>query len=864
MPKHPPSGSPCLNPIAHTFFEHPSVSKKRNLVVEAVGGVEQPVIRHQISHPMSPYVVRLEMEHSEATAAPVASNFLSAQAPAAIEENDGADIALTVLAAESLAQQDVEIRFPQSGHLVAPPPPVPIVDTLAVDDLVSRLEFFMPDDLASSPARGEVNVAAATDGGVGAFMDSDDTPLVTLDELLDDVSLSEELADIPRTPRPRRARVAFKLPEGWSKTIALFVGLSFVLVLPIRAVTVVSNIGAHEDVIFGQGKNALASIQNGANATLGQEFALASSEFNQAASSFEVAQEELRQAKTELFGLADVLPSARRATAQGRRLLLAGEAAARAAGTLTNGMQRVANRTSESPAAAVSLFDVFVEQALPDVWSAAETLRDVQVSALPAEHRATLRSLRQGVEGLAASLQAFHDSADAVQALLGHRKRQRYLVLFQNNTELRPTGGFWGSFAEIDVLDGKMESIRIPGGGTYDMQGQLTQNIAAPAPLQLVRGRWELQDSNWYPDFPSSAQNAMWFYEQSGGPSVDGVMAINADLVAKLIDVVGPISMPEYGLTVDGETFLFETQRQVEVAYDRTANTPKAFIGDLAPVLLERLTNAQQDTFLQVVGLIGDGLSAQDIQIYHSDPSIQSAIERLGWDGGVRGNTGDYLMVTHANIGGGKTDGVMSDTVAIESSVRPDGRIENTVTISRTHNGIRTATFSGKNNVSFSRLYVPRGSTLISLEGAQPPAADLFESVDGLGADLDPKETGAVDPTTGAFVGEGFGKTIFGAWMQTGPGTSSTITVRYLLPEDILDEPKHGMLSSALGAIGVAQTVRHSIFIQKQPGVAHRETTYRFSPGNALRPVWSTNSTVTQFSMEQNTNGFFGMVLERP
>ena len=204
------------------------------------------------------------------------------------------------------------------------------------------------------------------------------------------------------------------------------------------------------------------------------------------------------------------------------------------------------------------------------------------------------------------------------------------------------------------------------------------------------------------------------------------------------------------------------------------------------------------------------------------------------------------------------------ETFTIESFVRPDGRIENTVTVARTHNGIRTATFSGKNNVSFTRLYVPRGSTLISVEGAQPPATDLFKSVDGLGANLDRKETGVMDPTTATFVGEGFGKTIFGAWMQTGPGTTSTLTMRYLLPEDILDEPKHGMLSSALGAIGVAQTVRHSIFVQKQPGVAHRETTYRFSPGNALRPVWSTSDTVTQFSLEKNANGFFGMVLERP
>ncbi len=361
---------------------------------------------------MSPYVVRLEMESVEAAAAPMASNFLSAQAPAPIEEHDdGAKAALTVFAADAMAQHHAEVRFPQPVRLVAPPTPVPVIDRLAVDDLVSQLEFFVPDEDgggevsesdedggvgASPPARGGVVGVPTPTEGVGAFL--------SLDALLDDVSLSEELSDIPPIPRPRRARVALRLPEGWAKTIALFVGLSFVLVLPIRAVTVVSNIGAHEDAIVGQGKSALESIQSGASATLEQEFALASSEFRQAASSFEVAQEELRQAKTELFGLADMLPSARRATAQGRRLLAAGEATARAAGTLTDGMQHVANRVSESPAAAVSLFDVFVEQALPDVWSAAETLQDVQVSALPAEHRATLRSLRQGVEGLAAQM----------------------------------------------------------------------------------------------------------------------------------------------------------------------------------------------------------------------------------------------------------------------------------------------------------------------------------------------------------------------------------------------------------------------------------------------------------------------------
>ena len=863
MPKQTSSGSPCLNPIAHTYLEHPSVSKKRSLEVVDTGRVQHPAIRHEIAHPTSPYVVRLEIESASIVTAPVASNFLEVTEPHIVETVVDTANDLSVHPSEALAQHNIEIRFPE----VTLPPTrsvrsSPVIDHLAVDDLIDQLE--PEDEIVGTPHAGSTPVEDP----------DDEAPLVTLDELLDDVALTEELIDVPTLrqgyKRPvgsarRQWHMPVRLPAGWTKTIALFVGLSFVLVLPIHAVTIAQNLERSQGDIFARGQDALSNIQAGATATGNQEFQVAAGQFHKAASSFEDALRELRTIKVQLFGLADLLPAAREATQQARHLLSAGEASARAAGTLTDGMHHVANRVSESPAAAVALFDVFVEQALPDVMEAREQLDDIKLAALDAEHRAVVRTVRQGVEDLAVSLQAFHNSSEAIRSLLGEGKRQRYLVLFQNNTELRPTGGFWGSFAEMDVLDGRMEKVTIPGGGTYAVQGQLTRHIASPEPLRLIRGRWELQDANWYPDFPTSAQTAMWFYEQSGGPSVDGVIAINADVVAKLIDTVGPINMPDYRMTVDGETFLFETQRQVELDYDKAANAPKAFIGDLAPALLERLTSGESTRTLQVASILSGALANRDIQLYHSDPGIQSAVTALGWDGAVRGNTGDYLMATHTNIGGGKTDGVMSDKISIESTVRPDGRIENTVTVSRTHHGIQTATFSGRNNVSFTRLYVPRGSTLMNVEGARPPEEELFKSVDGLDATsaLRRKENGSFD-ASGTFVGEGFGKTIFGQWIQTSPGETSTLTFRYLLPEDILDEPKTSMVAKALNAVGVAQTVRHSVFVQKQPGVTHRDVSYRFDPGNRLRPVWSTGSNVTQFSVSANADGFFGMVLERP
>ena len=839
------SGTP-LNPIAHTFIDDPTVQEEQGVVIEEAGVVHVPAIRIHVSHPVSSYVIRLERETPTAEPATVAStNLLSAQ-PIAPPEQEASAFDLAVHATEALHQADIaellNAPAPSKRSFQAAP-----VSDVAVDDFMQELQAFAKEHQDEVPASLE------------------ETPLLTLDDLIDDIALQEELADVPAERAPKVRKPRRRLPAGWTKTLAAFVGLSFAVVLPIHAVTTAQTVEHARGSIIDRGMSAVQAIGTGASATAEQDFALATSSFSQAASSFEEAQSELSYAKAQLFGLADVIPSAGGQVQQAQLLLQAGESLSRSAAHLSDGLQTVANRTSESKAAAVGLFDVFVESALPELQEAQATLDRINPRHLPAEHRGTVRTVQQLVRSLTGSLQTLHDSSDQIAAILGHQRRQRYLVLFQNNTELRPTGGFWGSFAEIDILDGELVGMTIPGGGTYDVQGQLTQQVASPEPLQLLRARWELQDANWFPDFPTSAQKAMWFYEASGGPSVDGVIAVNASLVADLIDTTGAIEMPEYGLTVDGETFLFRTQKQVELDYDAEQNQPKSFIGDLAPILIERLTQSEGENFLTIANQLSRGLSDRDIQMYHSDPAIQTAIEAMGWDGSVMGNTGDYLMVSHTNIGGGKTDGVIDDAIQVESTVRDDGRIENLVTINRTHHGLKSSTFSGLNNVSFTRIFVPRGSTLLSVTGAQPPSPDLFESIEGLAMDEDIEsiEQAYTDEGTGATVATGFGKTSFGHWMQTAPGTTSTLSFRYLLPADILDEPQTDFLHQAAAWAGIPQTVQHSMLIQKQPGVEYRATSYSFDPGSTYRPLWSTDEQMTQYTLPHNSDGFFGMILEQ-
>jgi hypothetical protein len=434
-------------------------------------------------------------------------------------------------------------------------------------------------------------------------------------------------------------------------------------------------------------------------------------------------------------------------------------------------------------------------------------------------------------------MEEYVNFVDTLGTMLGAENKMRYLAVFQNNTELRPTGGFLGSFAEMDVQRGEVVRMFVPGGGTYDVQGQLQAFVAAPGPLQLLKARWEFQDANWFPDFPTSAKKLRWFYTEAGGPTTDGVVAVNATFVADLLRLLGPVEMPEYGRTFDAENFIFETQKIVELEYDRSENAPKEVIGDLAPILLKRIQEADVQTLLAVVDLVSRGLEEKDIQLNFREDDLQTAAEDFGWSGSLKQTNGDYLMVVNTNLGGGKTDGVIDQDIQVNVQVNDDGSSVNTVTVTKTHRGMKTALFTGNNNVDYLRLYVPRGSQLLSADGFEIPPDDLFD-----------------------------GKTVFGNWMQTASGEVETVTFKYLVPASIFtDQASQSWSDQIKHKLGLPELGEYTMLIQKQSGVVSRTTTVNVSLPDGLTPLWSSTGEAANLQLisDNSIDTFGGWLLER-
>jgi hypothetical protein len=390
---------------------------------------------------------------------------------------------------------------------------------------------------------------------------------------------------------------------------------------------------------------------------------------------------------------------------------------------------------------------------------------------------------------------------------LGFGRDRRFLLVFQNNTELRASGGFIGSYAIIDFSKGGIARWEAPDGGSYHTTAGLKEAIKPPAPLWLVSPRWYFWDANWWPDWPKTADKLEWFLEHSDGPTVDGVVGLTPTVVERILAIIGPVYLSEQDLTVDSANFWSEVQTIVEEkpltaslasttvatgtpalasSTPPSAAGPKRVIGELMAVLFSELPKRlDREKSVALMAALFRSLDEEQLLLHYNDTAMQAIVRDFGWDGAQRDADGDYLMVVHSNIAGGKTDKVVGERIGLASTVRPDGTVVNRLTIERPHSGEPHKPLTGVRNVDWIRVYVPLGSRLISSTGWVAPEAKWFSSPEPDWQD-DPEvaatEGQARESEDGTLSYGENGKTVFANWLMVDPGLTGQVVLEYELP----------------------------------------------------------------------------------
>lgn len=310
---------------------------------------------------------------------------------------------------------------------------------------------------------------------------------------------------------------------------------------------------------------------------------------------------------------------------------------------------------------------------------------------------------------------------------------RRFLLLLQNNMELRPGGGFLGQYAVLKIKNGEVTGLTFEDANLLDQR--ITAKVAAPYPFEKMMSlkKWKFRDSNFSPDYPTNVEKAKYFYRLAGGNNnFDGVLAVNATTFEKAFELTGPMTVN--GVELNSTNAVLKLEEIVEKKYllneDIDTQHRKDIMKSLAAQMTEKL--ASLNNIPKLSSFVLGELRNKDVMLNFVDEKLQKTVKEVHWDGAVTTDWGgDYFMMVDANMGALKSDYYIKRNIEYNVDLtgeKPIADVFITYKHTATYGDWRTSDYH-----SYLRIFAPQGTKLLEREMVSYPleAEDLGKSFFG-------------------------------------------------------------------------------------------------------------------------------------
>lgn len=361
--------------------------------------------------------------------------------------------------------------------------------------------------------------------------------------------------------------------------------------------------------------------------------------------------------------------------------------------------------------------------------------------------------------------------------LLGNDTPRTYLFLFQNDAELRPTGGFITAYSLIQIDRGQIKPLL--SNDIYALDAKFNPPEAPRPILKYLPkvDRWHLRDMNLSPDFKISMDTFYENYQKTVPPKIDGIVAVDTQLLLKLLEVLGTIGVSGYGNfgpeIVDQcncPQVIYELESFADVATPYIRENRKSILG---PLMNSVLRNAFQSPKAQMPKLIDAGLTSvkeKHLLVYLLDEQAQTAAESFNLAGRILPTDGDYLHINDTNFAGAKSNMYVNHEIELQTQVSDSGSVNHTLNLTyknpQEHDNWLNADFR-----DFLRIYIPQGSKLLDSQGSEIEVITYDE----------------------------LGKTVYEAFFTLRPMGVAKLSFTYELPSDLTFTDQYKLLIQKQG-----------------------------------------------------------------
>lgn len=443
-----------------------------------------------------------------------------------------------------------------------------------------------------------------------------------------------------------------------------------------------------------------------------------------------------------------------------------------------------AGRATQTPVGTALL--IAAESQQPTIQRAQKNLNDIvrtraQINAtrVSADTQALLAQLDDLLPVWQTAIEVFANA----RTILGAERPRTFLLIAQNSDELRATGGFISGVGLIQIEQGKISVIDFQDSFAIDDFAQRHPEPPEPLRRYMFAGQWVLRDANWSPDFPTTARQLQAIYKIDRRRDVDGVIAINQNILPDLLTAMGAVTVETYNERVDASNVMTKIHEYWALPQGPGQSSDwwehrKDFLGKLMQAILQRMTLGNLDQ-PKLGRAILNAIQAKNLLLYVNDVESLSQ-PGLPLGGAVAPGSGDWWMLVDSNVGFNKVDGSVTRQVAYDLTIESANSLRTSVTITYTNLSPRIESYCVHlPNYQFTYVDLQQGCYWNYVRLLVPAGSELLRSI------------GAADVTAQAGDKE---YTEFAGYFIVPHGETRVVQFDYRLPSTIQTMPSYHLL----------------------------------------------------------------------
>lgn len=386
---------------------------------------------------------------------------------------------------------------------------------------------------------------------------------------------------------------------------------------------------------------------------------------------------------------------------------------------LQQSLKEITGESSLSAKDSIERSEVYLSYADSDLSKIEALVRSKDFSSsVPWVLKGSVDSLTRKIADYSSLIKKSRTITAILPGLIALDGQKSYLILVENNMELRPAGGFIVSFAKVSFEKGKLKALKVDD--IYNLDKNLSFNVEPPQELKADVGlnSWYLKDSNWEADFPTTARQAEWFYNKETGEAVQGVIGLTSLGLSDLLAVLGPIQLADINEQVTADNFFEKSLSHAELSFFSGSQTKKNFLTSVAEQIFNKLFFVSKQNWPGIVTSLNKSLEQKQLSLYFDDPKLFSAVSSQDWTSimprqasGTGDGLQDFLANVEANVGTNKANYFVDRSYSLETNFGKDGAVAQRLRISFT-NKSPSNTFPAGVYKNRLRVYLPFGAKL--------------------------------------------------------------------------------------------------------------------------------------------------------